>query len=86
MAYRKGVSLVSGPDFAWFQYLADDIQTHYVGPDCYWKNPAKDSIPGCTRHFGNAWWIPFPPTLVRTSSGESRFWTSVIESITGHQV
>lgn len=21
-------------------------------------------MPGCTRFFGDAWWIPFPPTLV----------------------
>ncbi|THH16822.1 hypothetical protein EW146_g3878 [Bondarzewia mesenterica] len=64
VAYHKGVSLISGPDSAWFRHLTDMIQTHFIGPDCYWRNPADHPTPGCTRYFGNAWWIPFPPTLV----------------------
>ncbi|KAF8078665.1 hypothetical protein FPV67DRAFT_1465988 [Lyophyllum atratum] len=62
--YNKAVALVSGPDHAWYRRLEEEIQKSFVGPDCYWKNPACPSIPGCTKYFGNAWWIPFPPTLV----------------------
>ncbi|KII93751.1 hypothetical protein PLICRDRAFT_101645 [Plicaturopsis crispa FD-325 SS-3] len=64
LAYSKAVALVAGPDFAWFKYLEDEIQKRLVGPDCYWRNPHELSVPGCTKYFGNAWWIPFPPTLV----------------------
>ncbi|RDB29648.1 hypothetical protein Hypma_015565 [Hypsizygus marmoreus] len=64
MSYQKAVELVSGPDFAWYRRLEEKIQKEYIGPDCYWKNPAGPSIPECTNYFGNAWWIPFPPTLV----------------------
>lgn len=65
-AYSKAVSLMHGPDAAWFRRLVEDIQEHYVGPDCYWKDPeSAPPKPGFTRYFGNAWWIPFPPTLVR---------------------
>jgi hypothetical protein len=65
MAYSKGVALVSGPDYDWFRHIEDEIQRHFVGPDCYWKHPGRSAMPGCTKYFGNAWWIPFPPTLVR---------------------
>ncbi|KAI0348576.1 hypothetical protein BDW22DRAFT_1319309 [Trametopsis cervina] len=64
VGYMKGVALTYGPDSAWFQYLQEMIQRHYIGPDCYWKNPAQQEIPGCRRFFGNAWFIPFPPTVV----------------------
>lgn len=64
-AYNKGVSLVYGPDYDWFKNLADQIQDHFIGPDCYWKNPIEHPTPGYTKYFGNGWWIPFPPTLVR---------------------
>lgn len=62
--YSKAVALISGPDFAIHKTLQHAIQKHYVGPDCYWCDPRQDYIPGCTKYFGNAWWIPFPPTLV----------------------
>ena len=35
-----------------------------IGPDCYWKDPSQSHVPGCSNFFGNAWWIPFPPSLV----------------------
>ncbi|RPD55808.1 hypothetical protein L227DRAFT_614942 [Lentinus tigrinus ALCF2SS1-6] len=63
LAYHKAVKLVSGPDYEWFRYMEETIQKHFVGPDCYWK-PHGTKPRGCTKFFGNAWWIPFPPTLV----------------------
>lgn len=63
-AYAKAVGLLSGPDSDWYQYLGSEIQKHYVGPDCYWKDPSDPNNAQCTNFFGNAWWIPFPPTLV----------------------
>ncbi|KAH9898326.1 hypothetical protein C8Q73DRAFT_395301 [Cubamyces lactineus] len=62
-AYTKAASLVSGPDYEWFRYLEQTIQQHFIGPDSYWKPPGIKPR-NCTRFFGNAWWIPFPPTLV----------------------
>ncbi|KAF5385209.1 hypothetical protein D9615_001490 [Tricholomella constricta] len=64
LTYNKAVALVSGPDHAWYRRLEGEIQNNFIGPDCYWRNPSGPSIPGCTKYFGNAWWIPFPPTLV----------------------
>lgn len=63
-AYNKAAGLFHGPDSTWFQNIANQIQEQFVGPDCYWKNLAEPLTPGCTKFFGNAWWIPFPPTLV----------------------
>jgi hypothetical protein len=54
------------PDSARLWHLAEVIQRDFVGPDSYWKNPSEALPPGSTRFFGNAWWIPFPPTLVRS--------------------
>ncbi|KDQ63598.1 hypothetical protein JAAARDRAFT_119276 [Jaapia argillacea MUCL 33604] len=62
--YLEAVALVSGLEHEWFRHLEKEIQERFVGPDCYWKSPHERSIPGCTKYFGNAWWIPFPPTLV----------------------
>ncbi|KAI9462355.1 hypothetical protein BJY52DRAFT_1116426 [Lactarius psammicola] len=53
-----------GPDSARLSHLAEQIQQHFVGPDSYWKSPLEPLPPGSTRFFGNAWWIPFPPTLI----------------------
>lgn len=66
IAYNRAVSLTTGPDYAWYRHLEDEIQKNYIGPDSYWKRTKKASNPGCKSHFGNAWWIPFPPTLVRS--------------------
>ncbi|KAJ7103568.1 hypothetical protein B0H15DRAFT_812784 [Mycena belliarum] len=60
--YHKAVALITGPDYEWFKYLEGEIQQHFVGPDCYWRG--TDLPNGVTSPFGNAWWIPFPPTLV----------------------
>jgi len=62
--YSRAVGLVYGPDYAWFRNLEETIQKEFVGPDCYWKDPSQSNVPGCSRFFGNAWWIPFPPSLV----------------------
>ncbi|KAI0082304.1 hypothetical protein K474DRAFT_1655685 [Panus rudis PR-1116 ss-1] len=64
MEYTKGVALMYGPDRLRLQELGEIIQLHFVGPDCYWKNPNSPTIPGCRGYFGHAWWIPFPPTIV----------------------
>ncbi|OCH96097.1 hypothetical protein OBBRIDRAFT_787550 [Obba rivulosa] len=61
VAYNKGVALVSGPDHTWFQHLVLTIQNHFVGPDCHWRSPDQPNRRIC---FGNAWWVPFPPTVV----------------------
>ncbi|KAI0094840.1 hypothetical protein BDY19DRAFT_879427 [Irpex rosettiformis] len=63
VGYMKGVALVYGSNATWFQFLQETIQRHYVGPDCYWKDPSRNEVPGCRRFFGNAWYIPFPPTV-----------------------
>ncbi|PIL31892.1 hypothetical protein GSI_06596 [Ganoderma sinense ZZ0214-1] len=63
VAYTKAARLVSGPDYEWFQYLEETILEYFIGPDCYWK-PHGATPRRCTKFFGNAWWIPFPPTLV----------------------
>ena len=67
-AYNKATGLIYGPDYKWFKNLEDQIQDRYVGPDCYWKDPTEQPIPGSSKFFGNGWWIPFPPTLVRPFS------------------
>ncbi|CAL1695681.1 unnamed protein product [Somion occarium] len=64
LSYAQGVALVHGPEKVWFQQLEETIQLHFVGPDCYWRDPRGIQPRNCTRFFGNAWWIPFPPTLV----------------------
>ncbi|KAJ7596992.1 hypothetical protein C8J56DRAFT_918855 [Mycena floridula] len=63
MSYNKAVALVAGPDYAWYRRLDEEIQKRYIGPDCYWKDPKVTSTLYGS-HFGNAWWVPFPPTLV----------------------
>ena len=65
MAYDQAVALTSGPDSERFKQLREAILTSYIGPDCYWKSPDEPAAAGCTRFFGNAWFIPFPPTVVR---------------------
>lgn len=64
LAYNKGLALTCGPDHEWFQYLQKEIQQHYVGPDCYWQAPGESPFSDVSKFFGNAWWIPFPPTVV----------------------
>ncbi|KAL4242145.1 hypothetical protein ABKN59_001961 [Abortiporus biennis] len=64
LSYKQGVALLNGPDSAWFQHVQEKIQTKHIGPDSYWKDPKNVNVPGCTRFFGNAWFIPFPPTVV----------------------
>ncbi|KAF8898790.1 hypothetical protein BD779DRAFT_1430682 [Infundibulicybe gibba] len=82
LSYRRAIALISGPDYVWHQELQHIIQEHFTGPDCYWKNPRIDSVPGCTSFFGNAWWIPFPPTLViRYDEGP----TAVLQEATDFQ-
>ncbi|KAL0581635.1 hypothetical protein V5O48_000451 [Marasmius crinis-equi] len=64
LEYRRAAALMYGPDFERTRLLEEEIQRHFTGPDSYWKDPSEESIPNCTHYFGNAWMIPFPPTLV----------------------
>ena len=63
-SYTHGVVMLSGAKAEYFEQLLETIQRHYVGPDCYWKSPNEPAVPLCRRYFGNAWFIPFPPTVV----------------------
>ena len=71
VAYDQAVALVAGPDSERFKQLRETIMRDFIGPDCYWKDPEKPSAPGCKRFFGNAWFVPFPPTLVRDDLSSS---------------
>ncbi|KAF9270191.1 hypothetical protein L218DRAFT_849990 [Marasmius fiardii PR-910] len=62
--YRKAAALMYGPDFERTRLLEEEIQMYFTGPDSYWKPPEESAIPNCSHFFGNAWMIPFPPTLV----------------------
>ncbi|KAF8922598.1 hypothetical protein CPB85DRAFT_1467779 [Mucidula mucida] len=62
-SYNRAAALLSGPDREWFKQLEAEIQTKFIGPDSFWRNE-KNPDSRCTNYFGNAWWIPFPPTLV----------------------
>ncbi|KAF7306895.1 hypothetical protein MIND_00482000 [Mycena indigotica] len=62
MVNSHAISLTNGPDYEWFRYLEAEIQQHFIGPDSYWRGSKLPD--GVTSPFGNAWWIPFPPTLV----------------------
>ncbi|KZT30532.1 hypothetical protein NEOLEDRAFT_1053472 [Neolentinus lepideus HHB14362 ss-1] len=64
VSYNKGVALIYGPDYEWFECLEKEIQERYVGPDSYWRAPGNSPFKDVSKFFGNAWWIPFPPTLV----------------------
>ncbi|KAJ3779177.1 hypothetical protein FB446DRAFT_782719 [Lentinula raphanica] len=64
LEYRKAVSLLLGPDSERYKRVEADIQNHFVGPDSYWKKPSDTAVPGKAGSFGNAWFIPFPPTVV----------------------
>jgi len=79
--FGRAISLVYGPDYSWFRSLEETVQKELIGPDCYWKDPSKSNVPGCRRFFGNAWWIPFPPSLVCATHYSPRkhaHWSQVI--------
>jgi hypothetical protein len=64
-AYNKAIAISHRPLLPRLLRLTDQIQRNFVGPDCYWRSLTEHLSPGSTRCFGNAWWLPFPPTLVR---------------------
>ena len=64
-SYSQGVVMLGGARGTDFRALVDTIQRRFVGPDCYWRDPAEHAVPRCRRYFGNAWFVPFPPTVVR---------------------
>jgi hypothetical protein len=61
-ACNKAVALIHGPDHSWFRHLAERIQKHFIGPDCYWKNHVDSLVKDRLSNFGTTWWVPFPPT------------------------
>ncbi|KAF5390251.1 hypothetical protein D9757_002979 [Collybiopsis confluens] len=61
--YRKAAALISGPDSKRYRRMEVEIQKHFVGPDSYWHDNG-DLVPERSGFFGNAWYIPFPPTVV----------------------
>ncbi|EKM61097.1 uncharacterized protein PHACADRAFT_82700 [Phanerochaete carnosa HHB-10118-sp] len=63
-SYTQGVVMLAGTRSAEFRELLETIQQQFVGPDCYWKDPTEHSTIRCRGRFGNAWYIPFPPTVV----------------------
>ncbi|KAH7104776.1 hypothetical protein BKA62DRAFT_693377 [Auriculariales sp. MPI-PUGE-AT-0066] len=62
--YTEAAAFHSGELGQRFHDLERAIVKHFMGPDAYWCNPAVPPVPGQMSYFGNAWWIPFPPTLV----------------------
>ncbi|KIM22943.1 hypothetical protein M408DRAFT_269120 [Serendipita vermifera MAFF 305830] len=63
--YARAISLISGPEEKLFKFLKSRIENHFIGPDCYWRpNDKNEDTSGHKAFFGNAWWVPFPPTLV----------------------
>ena len=69
LAYARGISLTTGPERERLEDVQSIIQKSFVGPDCFWqgKLSGKETPSGRGKFFGNAWWTPFPPTLVRSS-------------------
>jgi len=65
--YRRATALITGPDFERYHRVETEIQKHFIGPDSFWKNPNDALVPGKSGFFGNAWFIPFPPTVVYSS-------------------
>jgi hypothetical protein len=64
LVYSQAINLTSKRNGNLFHELENEILKHFIGPDCFWKGPGEENIVGYSRYFGNAWWIPFPPTLV----------------------
>ncbi|KAI0308006.1 hypothetical protein B0F90DRAFT_1621291 [Multifurca ochricompacta] len=63
VGYDEALKFLHGANSARLLHLVEQIQKKFVGPDCYWRSSSEFS-PGSSRFFGNAWWLPFPPTLV----------------------
>ncbi|KAM6498075.1 hypothetical protein JOM56_006023 [Amanita muscaria] len=64
VAYFKVIPLVTELKESRLLRLEQLILRRFIGPDCFWRKPDQDRSLGYARYFGNAWWIPFPPTLV----------------------
>ncbi|KAG6849513.1 hypothetical protein H0H93_007867 [Arthromyces matolae] len=63
-SYNRTAALITGAERERYRWIEGMIQKHFVGPDCFWRNPSTLNMTSCKSYFGNAWWIPFPPTLV----------------------
>ncbi|KAG8929858.1 hypothetical protein FRC02_004984 [Tulasnella sp. 418] len=65
LEYIKGIEMCYGSQKCRFEAVQDVIETELVGPDAFWRSPdGPQETQRCSNYFGNAWWIPFPPTLV----------------------
>ncbi|KAG8849341.1 hypothetical protein FRB96_000877 [Tulasnella sp. 330] len=62
-AYELGVDLCCGANRKRFRDAQRIIEKEIIGPDAYWFD-GDGEVTCCARYFGNAWWIPFPPTVV----------------------
>ena len=62
--YKDGLAITAEQDRREFLTVQSRVQKQFIGPDCYWKCLKKE-MPQVTSYFGTAWWVPFPPTLVR---------------------
>ncbi|KAG8896999.1 hypothetical protein FRB99_008521 [Tulasnella sp. 403] len=62
-AYKRGVDMYYGPKRDRYKAAQRRIEREFVGPDAFW-HPEGVGVKGCSHYFGNAWWIPFPPSVV----------------------
>jgi len=73
MSFVKGIDMCYGVNKTRFLAVQEIIQNQFVGPDSFWVMPnnSGSGLDGCLNCFGNAWWIPFPPTLVSAQQTET---------------
>ena len=62
--YEEGLSTINASLEPQHILLFERIQRFYTGPDSYWQDPDDVDPTGSRACFGNAWWLPFPPSLV----------------------
>jgi hypothetical protein len=63
-AYRSWVEELRSERAQRWERAIETIQTHFAGPDAYWR-PLHPPFPeGVSSFFGKVFLVPFPPTLV----------------------
>ncbi|KAK0559210.1 hypothetical protein OC844_004578 [Tilletia horrida] len=70
--YREVVQMERGHVARRWRTAIVECQTHFTGPDAYWR-PIRPPFPdGVSSFFGKAFVVPFPPTLIfRYDQGNS---------------